>query len=547
MSKSYCFNAEDFSVRLPWFYFDSDFSQKKLSKVWSFEVNGLTDLSKGNYDLRFFVRKLGVEIEFSWDGREYQKYRMDCRYFEIRNHPITNFMISCYWKDSGHEDKPPVEKVLLTETGKSFPESIEAIASFKKYVRNTLIEEREILKDWKSSYKIIMNPNFGLNDLKEMFKEIASWIKNRQVMDKNNIHYGAVYSEEDKYDFQDAAAASIVFMRMCKWTGDKEWLERSLIAKEYVYKGQHNDKKNIDRFGGFPSMGSFETNDYKRLSYPLPAVSGVATCIIGNLLIKLFEEGMEIEKHDVENIKKIGIWIVNNESHPGVFRHHEGDNQDCQNSNALGASILCRIYHFLKQQGKNVPEKWMEAVRRGINHVIEGQEAIGEGPYYFATIGRGQAYNEQSLPDQGMGLYHFLQAMQYEPFRSDRKLHEVILRAARWYLCTSDIEPGTNLVNLTFNPDDKGLAFSSFTWCRFMCAASLSRIWELTGERQPWQNLSLKLMEYVHKRLWNTKDSNRPPVVRSCVPDIKLVTWIQAVEWDAVLLLELIDRLKKQE
>ena len=60
MSKTYCFNARDFSVRLPWFYFDGDFSRAKPGNVWSFEVNGLTDLPKGNYDLRFCVGAPGT-------------------------------------------------------------------------------------------------------------------------------------------------------------------------------------------------------------------------------------------------------------------------------------------------------------------------------------------------------------------------------------------------------------------------------------------------------------------------------------------------------
>jgi hypothetical protein len=183
----------------------------------------------------------------------------------------------------------------------------------------------------------------------------------------------------------------------------------------------------------------------------------------------------------------------------------------------------------------------MDAVKRGVGRLLIGQEAIGVWPYLFAAIGRGQAYSEQSLPDHGMLLYHLLQVMEHEPFRSDARLHSAILRAARWYLCMTYVEPGTELVNLAFDPKAKGVAFSSFAWCRFMCAASLARISRITGERQPWWNLSLKLMEYVRKRLWNSDDPHRAPVVRSCIPDLKPVTWIQAVEWDAVLLLELVD------
>jgi hypothetical protein len=188
----------------------------------------------------------------------------------------------------------------------------------------------------------------------------------------------------------------------------------------------------------------------------------------------------------------------------------------------------------------------MDAVRRGVEHVLEGQEAIGVWPYLFATIGRGQAFSEQSVPDHGMLLYHLLQAVQYEPFRNDPEVHKALIRAAQWYLCTSYLHNDGSLINLQYDPEtpgDHGLSFSSFTWCRFMAAASLFRIAEITGREQPWRSLALKYMEYVRSELWNTADPDTAPVIRSCKPDIERVTWIQAAEWDAVLLLELIDRM----
>jgi len=463
----YRFYADDFSVRLSWFYFENDFSCRQPSRVWSFEVNGLTDMRPGNYDLRFQgVRAAGCHL-FSWDGEEYLPCPTDGGYFEVRNHPVMNFMVSCYWKDSGKEREPPFREVTTVPAGESFPERLETIAVFDKHRRNTRLDERGILENWDTFHDALMSPRTNAGVLKDMVAEIAEWSKRRQVMDESDTHFGAVYSEEDKYCFQDAAASAVLFMRMYRWVGDGEWVKRARRAKEYAYKGQHDDEGNALRFGAFPFMRSFGTPDYARLTYPLPSVDGVSTCIIANLLIKLFEEGMEAEPRDLERLRRIAVWIINNESHPGVFRHHEGDERgdggfgDCQNTNAMGAGTLCRIAHFLRKQGQDTPSRWMEAAARGVNRVISGQEAIGEWPYLYATLGRGQRYAPDSVPDQGMGLYHLLLAAEHEPFRNDARLLRVLRRAACWYLCMCHVEAGTGLVNLDY--DANFIGFSSFT------------------------------------------------------------------------------------
>lgn len=546
------FDTCDFSVPLPWFYFDDDFSRARPSPAWSFEVNGLTQLRPGNYDLRFFLRDPRCATELSWDGKAWESCGRGDGYFDVPNRPIANFMLSCYWKRRADEAAPPVEALLLAEAGSALPAAPLHVPPYKEYVRDTRIEDRTILTNWESSYKTIRSVAFGRKGLRRMFLEMAEWIRKRQVLKQSDVHCGAIYSEEDKYDFQDAAAAAVVLYRMYRWTSEAEWRDRTLMAKSYVWKGQHRNESNPERFGGFPSMRAFETPDFTRLAYPLPAVSGVATCIIGNLMVKLFEEGLPPGKDDLACLRHIGTWVENSESAPGVFRHHEGDERgkegygDCQNSNALGAGALVRIGRFLSQHGEPVPETWERAVRRGFERGLSGQEAIGVWPYLYAGVGRGQAYSEQSVPDHGMGLYHLLQVADDASFRDDRRLHDALRRAARWYLCTSYIEPETGLLNLQYDPEATGLAFSSFTWCRFMCAASLFRIARITGERQPWRNMALKLMEYVRRRLWNSTDPERAPVVRSCLPDLKRVTWIHAIEWDAVLLLELIDALDRE-
>jgi hypothetical protein len=60
-------------------------------------------------------------------------------------------------------------------------------------------------------------------------------------------------------------------------------------------------------------------------------------------------------------------------------------------------------------------------------------------------------------------------------------------------------------VDLQYRRDGGGLLFSSFTWCRFMAAASLLRISRLTDEPEPWRALALRLMEHVRAKLWNER------------------------------------------
>ena len=544
------FSTDRSSIRLPWFYFERDFDRARQGPVWSFEVNGLTQLTAEPYNVRFAVHPGVRQVAHSWDGEIFRTHDAGAGFFDIRGHAVRNCMLSCYWHAHAGGNEPPVAEVLLVPAGHGFPKDGGSLAPVTTYLRNTLIQDVEILRDWKGFRQALAEPGIELAELRDMVREIAAWARRRQVTDPNDVHLGAIHSEEDKFDFQDAAAAAVLFARMHRWTADAQWLVRARAAKEYVYKGQDRNVSEPGRLGAFPAMRSFETPDFCRLSYPLPAAQGVTTCIIANLLVKLFEEGIEPEPRDLDVLWRLGDWIVRSETYPGVFPHHEGDERgrdghgDCQNSNALAAGALLRISRFLARHGRDVPVCWHDAAERAVRRVLSGQEAIGVWPYMFATFGRGQRYSEKSVPDHGMLLYHLLLAVEDEPYRRDPAVLAALRRAACWYLCVCRHGPGTGDVDLASATGPAGLCFSSFTWCRFMCAASLFRIAHLIDEPRPWRNLALCLMAHVRRRLWNHSDPERAPVVASCVPALRRVTWIQAAEWDAVLLLELIDRLE---
>jgi len=143
-----------------------------------------------------------------------------------------------------------------------------------------------------------------------------------------------------------------------------------------------------------------------------------------------------------------------------------------------------------------------------------------------------------------MGTYHFLVACDTPGFREFPGADAAARRAARWWLSMSRLDRDGPLT--TINLDDREargtLKFSKFTWCRFMAAASLLRIAELTGEHEPWQQLAMRYMEHVDTKLRNRTDPDKAPFRRATTDDMTLCSWIQAVEWAGVLLREMEER-----
>ncbi len=535
----------DFSAQLPWFYHGVALEKYQEHSIWSFEVNGL-ELSAGKYTVAIVPKGEPSELAVSWDGRTFEQRQVREGRVELTDIGRDSRMLSFYTKATGGERSNPVECVLVYPAGRSFAEAKEAAKAYRPYERKIRLDEREILQKehWDEFSAVLQRGKFGKKQLREMFEEILRWCMRRQVLDANDPHYGAIYSEEDKYDFRDAAAAAVCFMRAWRDTGDEEYRRRALLARAYVYKGQHRENRaNTEQYGGFCQMVGGKWGEFRRLKGPLPNVTGVETAIVANLLVKTYELGLAPSQEDMDYLNAAATWVLNSEFHPGVFHHHQGSTTDCQNSNILGAMALARAHQALEKLGRKPPESWLEASRRGFAHYVEGQEAIGCWPYLFATIGRGQAFREQNLPDQGMGMYHFLVACDTPTFRDQPAAREAMKRAARWWLAMSriDREPPYATIDLDSRAVRPGLRFSTFTWCRFMAAASLLRIAQNTDEKEPWRALALAYMEHVRTKLWNTSDPNKAPVQRAAKEPMTLYSWIQAVEWEGALVREMED------
>ena len=541
------FRAEDFTARLPWFYNGADFDPPVESDVFSFEVNGL-DLPEGRLALTLALSEPREALEVSRDGQHFVECLARGSLVPMAPVESRTGRIQFYFRAETPDGASPVAEVYLHPLDMRLAE-VPAAPLFDAYVRDIGAAQSDALSRWDELWPMLAPadaPDRGV--LHEMRDALLNWAAQRQVDDEDDPHFGAVYSEEDKYDFRDAAAAAVVFTRAWQETGGGAWRDRALAARRYVYRGQHDEG---ERLGGWAHMvsgewgGDHQTN-FTRITQPLPPVDGVDTAIIINLLCLAIDAGLEPDEEDLRRLRLGAGWMLRSELRPGVFAHHEGATHDCQNSNALAAMALSRAYNTLRRCGEDAPDEWLSAARRGFAHFLEGQEAIGVWPYIFAGIGRGQRFGEQNVPDQGMGLYHFLVACDELGLTHRTDVQEALKRAARWYLCTSRIderEPGPTL-DLQYQCEGGGLLFSSFTWCRFMAAAVLLRISRLTDEPEPWRTLALRLMEHVRAKLWNEADPERAPVVSSCRPDITLQSWIAAAEWEAVLLSEMIDAVR---
>jgi len=538
------FRADDFTAKLPWFYHGMHLRSQRDHDVLSFEVNGL-DLPPGRYDVALVLADPLADLHLSFEGMIFEPLSPKGGIATLHAVDLSRRMLSFFFMASGGS---PLAEVLVLPQGADPTEALATAPVFDEYVRDIKVDEREVLTRWDKFHPLVRSERFGVDELGPMFAELLSWCERRQVLDEADPHYGAVYSEEDKYDFRDAAAAAVTFTYAWRDSGEESWLERARIARKYVYRGQNTEG---ERRGGWAHMvsgkwGGDLQQDFRRITQELPGVDGVDNAIIINLLCRAIELGLEPDDEDLARIEEGAGWTLRSELSPGVFAHHEGATHDCQNSNALGAMALSRAHQALAEAGRPAPDEWVAAARRGMDHWLEGQEAIGVWPYLFAGIGRGQAFGFANVPDQGMGGYHFLVAADTPALRDTPGVDEALKRLARWYLCTSRLDETGEMttVDLEYDREGEGLLFSSFTWCRFMAAAVLARTAARTDEAEPWRSLALRLMEHVRTKLWQTDDSDRAPVVASSRPDIELHSWIAAAEWEAVLLRDIIERLE---
>lgn len=534
--------AADFVAKLPALYYGPVEGSLPEHDVGDFEVNGLP-LEAGHYDVWLRLTEGQDSLSLRGPREQWAVLRPREGWCLLPSRPIAARMLHFEFRQP--RSTPPFDKVLISPEGMGLPAALESASPYERYVRDTLAGEKPQFRDWPAFHRRLMSGGFGPEDLRGMLTELTHWAARRQVVDEDSPYYGAVYSEEDKYDARDAAAAAACFAYAAR-REEGDWLRRAEAARSYCYQSQMSEPGNLARDGGFVHMvrGIWGV-DFTRLTPPYPGIDGVDTCAIIHQLCGAIDRGLGATEQDLAAIRRAADWVLHSEALPGVFLHHEGATHDCQNSNALGLSALVRAYHTLAGFGEAPPQEWRAAAERGIEHYLSGQEAIGVWPYVFASVGRrGQAFHFDNIPDHGIGLYHLTRVCHLPPLRGYPGLHDALLRAARWYLGVTRREGDTINLEHDTRPDlGDDICFSGFTWCRFTAAATVLRIGLLTGEAEPWRHLCLRLMEHVRRRLWQREDPGRAPVIAHARPEAKLATWCQAVEWDGAILGEIIDDL----
>ncbi len=535
-------HAPDFVTRLPRLYSADPMTAEGGDGVWDCEVNGLP-LVPGCYDA--WLRMTTETSLTPCDGKLPWQCTVGAeRWLLLPSLPVPGRKLGFQFETPGEE--LPFDTILIAPEGMPLEQVRAQATPYQRYVRATRAEQSPAFTNWPAFRSSVMREGFGVGDLETMWDELVEWIAGRQVLDPSHPYHGAVWSEEDKYDARDAAAAGASFARRWCLGGGEQWRLRALAARAYTYRSQRHEPGNPRHDGGFVHMvqGIWGVQ-FARLEPPWPGIDGVDTGAIVHQLCSGAASGLELGPNDRDVLCAAAQWIAANEPRPGMFLHHEGATHDCQNASAIALSALVRAYHTLTDAGGRANDEWLAAAARGITHYLEGQEAIGVWPYWFARVGnRAGAFHRDNVPDHGIGLYHLTRACDLPPLRDWPGLTDALRRAARWYLGVTRVDGDTLDLDYERGPLAPGdICFPGFTWCRFTAAATLIRIARLSGEVEPWRHLALRLMEHVRTKRWQTADPAHAPVVAHARPEAPLATWCQAAEWDAAMLGEMIDDL----
>ncbi len=258
------FRADDFTAKLPWFYHGMHLRTQRDHDVLSFEVNGLK-LPAGRYDVALVLADPLADLHVSFEGLMFEPISPKGGIATLRAVDLSRRMLSFFFMGEG--DQPLAEVLILPQGADPF-EALATAPVFDEYVRDIKADEREVLTRWDEFYSLVGSERFGADDLMGMFSALLDWCERRQALDEADPHYGAVYSEEDKYDFRDAAAAAVTFTYAWRDSGEESWLERARIARKYVHLGQHTEG---ERRGGWAHMvsgkwGGDLQQDFRRIT-----------------------------------------------------------------------------------------------------------------------------------------------------------------------------------------------------------------------------------------------------------------------------------------
>jgi len=195
MIKNLKFIAEDFITCLPAAYYSDYLDLNPAANIYNFEVNALPYNGVFELEIKFKPEIKDAEIGLRHNGFRKLVLKDNRTVIQVNiDHRLLSFDI----RVNRHKKESPLDEFILNECG------AHELEIFKLYKRDTNLTACNLTADWTGSYKTIMEDDFPLCELENMRDELTAWIAGRQVMGKKDPHYGAIYSEEDKYCFRDA-------------------------------------------------------------------------------------------------------------------------------------------------------------------------------------------------------------------------------------------------------------------------------------------------------------------------------------------------------
>ena len=528
------FDPDRFVTQLPRAYYADDLDLAPAEGVWNFEANGL-DVS-GEYVLRLELDPTVHAARLSLDRRTFADLPIQDGVAETRvaiNNRLLSFDLDV---DASDPTARPLESVNLLDLSGIDAEP----AEYDLYTRDIRLGQRPLLTDWDTSRRRIMDEQFDLGELVRMRDELVDWTAGRQVLDPDDPHHGAIYSEEDKYSFTDAIFAACAFMRRFCRTSDHEWLDRATCARDYAFRGQYRDTGKPGKDGAWASMGIIDDprgKDFRRITDPWAQASGVDTDIICVVTSKLHGMGLAFTDEQLEQLRASIAWQVANRTERIWFAHHEDGQTHCLNMVGLSSAAIFGVHRVLQETtGNGVDQAIQDDAVDAVRMLVSAQEAIGVYPYLLGDILRGGFYNVGNLPDNGMTLYHLMHTLRNPTCPLElADLREPMRRSGLWYLLMSRWLDDHLVLDFRDAPDYlRGVAFGNFTWCRVTMIDVVSQIWDAIGNTDFWRQFVRAHVRTIRQCYWNHDHPDTVPIKASVVP-VRLVSWVQQAQWASLV------------
>ncbi len=348
---------------------------------------------------------------------------------------------------------------------------------------------------------------FGRKDLLKMFDQMVEWFGDQQIVEKGDPNCRCIYyATEDRFCNRDTACAAYVFMRQHIRTGDARWKRKAMLARDYVLDVQC-------AHGGFPEYRGRKRSDDG---------SAVVTGTVADSLIRAYELGMEFGRRDLEALSRMADFVLTLEWQPGAFYHDtnhlkpfkdektgellwggEGSKIDCQNTTALAAMTCTRVYHFLRKNGARPKEEWLDAAKRGVEHLLAGQDIEGQWPYLF-DIEKSGYHRWRDTGHHALCMQCLDRCYSLPPFNADRRILKALKRAALWLIEIGLLQTKRgSKINWALH----GSALQYFTSEYFFVAGPVARLGALDpANRKFWLHESLEVMRYVRNDLWDNRE-----------------------------------------